>query len=529
MRKLLVTDDRGTRELLLVGRVAVGRDPACEISVDDPLLSRRHAEFVASANSVELRDLDSRNGLRVNGASTRRAVLRDGDEIRIAGLRITLIDPPGPKPTPAPVSDDEDGTVIMPAPVGDDRTVHMPPPSGAVPSPPSPVPSPPKPDEMEVVTGPPVQTAVARFARTPWSGRVFVVVVGVAMFSAVLVAILMSVWQARVLNSVATARATALVNWLAADAASAIERGDARSAAEAFTREPGVVAAIVAGVDGKVLSPGSRAGETFDTIPGADVAPSEVFGPRSGTSDGVVYVARPVGRDGARQAVAWVAFRPSAGPDGGSVAVVLGPALLVVFAAGMFAALFVRRTTLRGLALMNEDIELAISGQLDAVKDPLGARPIRDLADTVNYLIVRARAAGPMSVASLKTTHNAVRTATASETSIEPAAAGPGSSAEARVVVDAKFRVTSASPECAALIGVSPQQMLGEHLVSALQSPLLAKAVLTCLGEMPVTGERRFVLPKSAQLSPLTIVMTRSGKDQPVSISFRPADSAGVA
>ena len=45
-RRLVVDDGRTARELLLVGTLVVGRDPACDISHRDPRLSRRHAEFV---------------------------------------------------------------------------------------------------------------------------------------------------------------------------------------------------------------------------------------------------------------------------------------------------------------------------------------------------------------------------------------------------------------------------------------------------------------------------------------------------
>src|SRR5439155_1634492 len=62
-RKLIVTNGEAERELLLVGTMVVGRDPACDVSDVDPLLSRRHAEFTATANAVSVRDLGSRNGI----------------------------------------------------------------------------------------------------------------------------------------------------------------------------------------------------------------------------------------------------------------------------------------------------------------------------------------------------------------------------------------------------------------------------------------------------------------------------------
>lgn len=537
-RKLVVTDDRGTRELLLVGSVSVGRDPACEISVDDPLLSRRHAEFRVSRDGVVLTDLDSRNGLRVNGVSTQCAVLRDGDEIRVAGLRIRFADAAPPQSSMSDVPD-EDGTVVIHPPTleraaaepvataapahrdDDDGTIaRLPPPltTAAASSQAPPV----APARLTQRFNAPVPAseagaaAVARRARTSWSGRVFVQIVGLGLFAASLVAILMSTWQARTLNGVGVARATALVNWLAADAMSAREHGDGASAADALTREPGVVSAIVLGVDGRVLSPASRAGESFSAIPGLGVAASEVYRLRSGVADGLVEVARPiVDRQGTRQAVAWITFRPSAGPDEASVIVVLGPAFLIVFGAAMFIAASVRRTTLRGLAVLNEDIELAIGGQFDTVNDPLGARPVRELADTVNYLITRARSAGPMSLAAVKG---------ASRQNQPSASSAP--SPEARIVVDSRFRVTSASPECEALISAQPRQMVGEHLVDALQSKQLVEVVLTCLGELPATGERRVVLALDGRPAPLAIVISRTGKDQPVTISIRPAESA---
>ena len=41
VRKLVVSDGRTERELLLVGTIVVGRDPSCQLNDLDPLLSRR--------------------------------------------------------------------------------------------------------------------------------------------------------------------------------------------------------------------------------------------------------------------------------------------------------------------------------------------------------------------------------------------------------------------------------------------------------------------------------------------------------
>ena len=47
-RRLIVSGGSRPRELVLVGTLIVGRDPACDISeTNDPLMSRRHAAFNA--------------------------------------------------------------------------------------------------------------------------------------------------------------------------------------------------------------------------------------------------------------------------------------------------------------------------------------------------------------------------------------------------------------------------------------------------------------------------------------------------
>ena len=61
-RKLVISDGTRERELQLIGRLVVGRDPGCDLSEDHSLLSRRHAEFVTVGASVTVRDLGSRNG-----------------------------------------------------------------------------------------------------------------------------------------------------------------------------------------------------------------------------------------------------------------------------------------------------------------------------------------------------------------------------------------------------------------------------------------------------------------------------------
>ena len=63
------------RDVLLLGTVSVGRDPSCEISANDPALSRHHAEFLETAGGILVRDLRSQNGIKVNSVVVREALL----------------------------------------------------------------------------------------------------------------------------------------------------------------------------------------------------------------------------------------------------------------------------------------------------------------------------------------------------------------------------------------------------------------------------------------------------------------------
>jgi len=69
-----------------IGQWVLGRDGGCEVPLTGNEISRRHAAIRRTATSLpEIRDLDSRNGIRVNGVSTACAPLRPGDVLRIGG------------------------------------------------------------------------------------------------------------------------------------------------------------------------------------------------------------------------------------------------------------------------------------------------------------------------------------------------------------------------------------------------------------------------------------------------------------
>ena len=70
--------------------VLIGRLKTCDIPVRATAVSRRHARIVRVEGDAVIEDLNSANGVFVNGRRIRRHALKPGDEIRIAGSRFLV-------------------------------------------------------------------------------------------------------------------------------------------------------------------------------------------------------------------------------------------------------------------------------------------------------------------------------------------------------------------------------------------------------------------------------------------------------
>jgi Protein of unknown function (DUF3662)/FHA domain len=64
-------------------RLVIGRSRECDIQLDDPNVSRRHAELRQEGASYWIVDLESTNGIEVNGRRLKRAKLEDGDRVTV--------------------------------------------------------------------------------------------------------------------------------------------------------------------------------------------------------------------------------------------------------------------------------------------------------------------------------------------------------------------------------------------------------------------------------------------------------------
>lgn len=83
---------------VFVGRVRLGKSPSPEgaatvMALADPFMSRSHAAIEAGTGGAVLVDLGSTNGTFVNGSRVDRAILQNGDEVRMGRttLRVSFV------------------------------------------------------------------------------------------------------------------------------------------------------------------------------------------------------------------------------------------------------------------------------------------------------------------------------------------------------------------------------------------------------------------------------------------------------
>ncbi|MBK9260871.1 MAG: FHA domain-containing protein [Polyangiaceae bacterium] len=74
-----------------IGQFVIGRSADCQLALDDPLVSRRHALLTVRTDGVTVEDLGSRNGVRVNDSIIEgRVEVVHGDRITIGSQEMVL-------------------------------------------------------------------------------------------------------------------------------------------------------------------------------------------------------------------------------------------------------------------------------------------------------------------------------------------------------------------------------------------------------------------------------------------------------
>src|SRR5690242_16085143 len=99
----------------------LGRHPECDVQIESRKISRRHCCIAQVNDYLVVRDLDSTNGIRINGVRVVEGKLRAGDELTIGNHRyqVTWQDA-APRPAPVASARGKPPPVSPPAPVADE-------------------------------------------------------------------------------------------------------------------------------------------------------------------------------------------------------------------------------------------------------------------------------------------------------------------------------------------------------------------------------------------------------------------------
>lgn len=101
--ELIRIDGEQTMTYVLAKRTRIGRAAGCELQIDSNSVSRHHALVIVGPRDTIIEDLNSTNGVIVNGRKVTRQVLSDGDALTIGEIRFRYFarlhdGPPGPNP-----------------------------------------------------------------------------------------------------------------------------------------------------------------------------------------------------------------------------------------------------------------------------------------------------------------------------------------------------------------------------------------------------------------------------------------------
>jgi FhaA, N-terminal domain/FHA domain len=89
-RETVALVDGQTRHEITKPVTVLGRSATCDVRLDDPNVSRRHAELRQQGTSYWIIDLDSTNGVEVNGARVERAKLDQGDKVTVGETELVF-------------------------------------------------------------------------------------------------------------------------------------------------------------------------------------------------------------------------------------------------------------------------------------------------------------------------------------------------------------------------------------------------------------------------------------------------------
>jgi general secretion pathway protein A len=97
-RLIVATEGRTTADLpLKIGRAIVGRTPDNDVQIDSRFVSRHHCQIVTTVHGSVIEDLNSTNGIYVQGRRVRRHNLNDGDVVVVGKHELMYVDERAPR------------------------------------------------------------------------------------------------------------------------------------------------------------------------------------------------------------------------------------------------------------------------------------------------------------------------------------------------------------------------------------------------------------------------------------------------
>lgn len=504
--RLVLRSPAGEQNVSLDRTLVVGRDPACDVTIDSVRVSRRHAEFRLSAEGVSVHDLGSRNGVVVNGTRVEQAVVGATDRILLGDVAVTLsiesglrpADAPGPEggsagfapapippvappsgPAPAPSAFAGHAAIPPPLPAQQDVPPAWPPDPGASADKttilprhavPGTAPGQHAPARPAAAAGAPAATSL--FSRLGFGPRLIAGVLAASLASFLVTAIPLVQARREIVQREAEARAATIARAVGTENGPALASGQTLTVSvQGALAEPGVREALLLSPLGRVLAPVERMDETLNEL-GPFGKVSALRGLQTADLGGEVQAAVVVASGGRNLGIVWIRLDPSYASGGSPIMLYLLASLLTSATAAVLVGLLLRKMVLRRLTAFATDVDLATSGQLDVVTESFG---LPHLAESVNFIVGRLRLA-PREV-------NPVRPQAA-----PLHAPAPGGHRQGHLVLDASFIVKEVTPGAAELLQTAADRLQGRHILEAVSEQALVTAIIDLMGEVAVHG-----------------------------------------
>jgi uncharacterized coiled-coil protein SlyX len=89
---VLLDGDQPIKWPIYRSEMTIGRIDIADIKIDSHFISRLHARLVTTDAGIRIEDIDSKNGIKVNGKLTKNHELKHGDLITLGSLRFRFLD-----------------------------------------------------------------------------------------------------------------------------------------------------------------------------------------------------------------------------------------------------------------------------------------------------------------------------------------------------------------------------------------------------------------------------------------------------